>query len=100
MWFSDRALWEELHTVLYFWHSVGNELLTMFSNYLTDLNLTDMETCYKAFRREVLQAIPLEETRCGFEPEITVKVAKRKLRVYEVGSAIPREPMRKARKLD
>jgi hypothetical protein len=64
---------------------VGNKLLTLFSNCLTDLNLTDMETCYKAFRREALQSIPLKETRFGFEPEITVKVAKRKLRVYEVG---------------
>ncbi len=73
------------HRVLYFWHSAGNWMLTLLSNMLTDLNLTDMETCYKAFRREVLQAIPLEENRFGFEPEITVKIAKRRLRVYEVG---------------
>ena len=73
------------HRVLYFWHSAGNWMLTLLSNMLTDLNLTDMETCYKAFRREVLQAIPLQEDRFGFEPEITVKIAKRRLRVYEVG---------------
>jgi hypothetical protein len=64
---------------------MGNWLLTLISNMLTDLNLTDMETCYKAFRREVIQSIRLEESRFGFEPEVTVKVAKRNLRVYEVG---------------
>lgn len=73
------------HRVLYFWHSVGNWLLTLLSNAFTNLNLTDMETCYKVFRREVLQLIPIEENRFGFEPEITVKVAKRRLRIYEVG---------------
>ena len=73
------------HRVLYFWHSVGNSILTLFSNALTDLNLTDMETGYKAFRREVIQSIPIEEDCFGFEPEITVKIAKRKLRIYEVG---------------
>jgi len=83
--FGSRFMGSAPHRVLYFWHSVGNKLLTLFSNRLTDLNLTDMETCYKAFQREELQAIPLEETRFGFEPEITVKVAKRKLGVYEVG---------------
>jgi len=83
--FGSRFMGGAPHRVLYFWHSVGNKLLTLCSNCLTDLNLTDMETCYKAFQREILQAIPLEETRFGFEPEITVKVAKRKLRVYEVG---------------
>jgi glycosyltransferase involved in cell wall biosynthesis len=83
--FGSRFMGGAPHRVLYFWHSVGNKLLTLCSNCLTDLNLTDMETCYKAFEREILQAIPLQETRFGFEPEITVKVAKRKLRVYEVG---------------
>ena len=71
--------------VLYFWHSVGNRLLTLLSNCLTNINLSDMETCYKVFRREIIQAIPIEENRFGFEPEITVKVAKRRLRIYEVG---------------
>jgi glycosyltransferase involved in cell wall biosynthesis len=70
--------------VLYFWHSFANWGLTLLSNVFTDLNLTDMETCYKAFRREVIQSIVLEEDRFGFEPEITAKVAKKKLRIYEV----------------
>jgi glycosyltransferase involved in cell wall biosynthesis len=83
--YGSRFLGGRPHRVLYFWHSVGNWLLTLFSNALTDLNLTDMETCYKVFRREVIQAIPLEEDRFGFEPEVTVKIAKRRLRVYEVG---------------
>ena len=83
--YGSRFMGSGPHRVLYFWHSVGNSLLTLFSNALTDLNLTDMETCYKAFRREVIQSIPLEEDRFGFEPEITVKIAKRRLRVYEVG---------------
>ena len=83
--YGSRFMGGRPHRVLYFWHSVGNRLLTLFSNALTDLNLTDMETCYKVFRREVIQSIPLEEDRFGFEPEVTVKIAKRRLRVYEVG---------------
>ncbi len=83
--YGSRFLGGGPHRVLYFWHSVGNRLLTLLSNCLTDINLSDMETCYKAFHREVIQAIPLEENRFGFEPEITVKVAKRRLRIYEVG---------------
>src|SRR3989475_10537874 len=83
--YGSRFLGGRPHRVLYFWHSVGNKLLTLLSNCLTNINLTDMETCYKAFRREVIQSIPLQETRFGFEPEITVKIAKRRLRVYEVG---------------
>jgi len=83
--FGSRFLVGGPHRVLYFWHSVGNWLLTLLSNCLTNINLSDMETCYKVFRREVIQAIPLEENRFGFEPEITVKVARRKLRIYEVG---------------
>ena len=73
------------HRVLYYWHSVGNRFLTTLSNMLTDLNLTDMETCYKAFRRELVQSIRIEEDRFGFEPEITSKVARLGARVYEVG---------------
>lgn len=73
------------HRVLYFWHYVGNTFLTLCSNMATDLNLTDMETCYKAFRREILQTIRIQESRFGFEPEITAKVARAKLRIYEVG---------------
>ena len=73
------------HRVVYFWHMVGNKFLTLCSNMATNLNLTDMETCYKVFRREVLQRIVLEEDRFGFEPEITAKVAKLDVPIYEVG---------------
>ncbi|MFZ3263326.1 MAG: glycosyltransferase family 2 protein [Terriglobales bacterium] len=83
--FGSRFMGGGPHRVLYFWHSVGNSFLTLLSNCLTNINLTDMETCYKAFRREVIQSIPIEENRFGFEPEITVKVARRKLRIFEVG---------------
>jgi glycosyltransferase involved in cell wall biosynthesis len=72
------------HRVLYFWHSVGNWLLTTLSNMLSNLNLTDMECCYKLFRREVIEAIELKEDRFGFEPEVTAKVAKLRCRIYEV----------------
>jgi glycosyltransferase involved in cell wall biosynthesis len=83
--YGSRFLGSRPHRVLYFWHSVGNWALTLLSNCLTNINLTDMETCYKVFRREIIQAIPIEENRFGFEPEITVKIAKRRLRIYEVG---------------
>ncbi|HSM13215.1 MAG TPA: glycosyltransferase family 2 protein [Thermoanaerobaculia bacterium] len=83
--YGSRFMGGAPHRVLYFWHSVGNGFLTVLSNMFTNLNLTDMETCYKAFRREVIQSIEIEEDRFGFEPEITAKVAKRGLRVYEVG---------------
>jgi glycosyltransferase involved in cell wall biosynthesis len=83
--YGSRFLGSGPHRVLYYWHSVGNWLLTLLSNALTNMNMTDMETCYKVFKREVIQSIPIEEDRFGFEPEITVKVAKRRLRVYEVG---------------
>ena len=82
--FGSRFL-GETHRVLYFWHSLGNKLLTTLSNMATDLNLTDMETCYKMFRREVIQSITIEEDRFGFEPEITAKVARGGYRIYEVG---------------
>lgn len=83
--YGSRFLGSGPHRVLYFWHSVGNSLLTLLSNCLTNINLSDMETCYKVFRREIIQSIPIEEDRFGFEPEITVKIAKRRLRIYEVG---------------
>jgi len=83
--FGSRFAGGESHRVFYFWHSVVNRLLTLLSNMLTDLNLTDMEVCYKVFRREILQQIRVEENRFGFEPEITAKVAKLHCRVYEVG---------------
>ncbi|HEX7606482.1 MAG TPA: glycosyltransferase family 2 protein [Usitatibacter sp.] len=83
--FGSRFMGAEPHRVLYFWHRMGNGLLTILSNMCTNLNLTDMETCYKVFRREIIQAIPIEENRFGFEPEITAKVARLGCRIYEVG---------------
>jgi glycosyltransferase involved in cell wall biosynthesis len=82
--FGSRVLGGGAHRVLYFWHSVGNKLLTTASNVFTNLNLTDMETCYKVFRREVLESFTLEEDRFGIEPELTAKVAAGRWRVYEV----------------
>jgi len=82
--FGSRFLGSGSHRVLYFWHSIGNQLLTLFSNMATNLNLTDMETCYKVFRREVLKQITIQENRFGFEPEITAKVAKLKVPLYEI----------------
>jgi len=83
--FGSRFMSGRPHRVLYFWHRLGNQLLTIFSNMMTNLNLTDMETCYKVFRREIIQSIEIEENRFGFEPEITAKVAKIGCRIYEVG---------------
>ena len=83
--FGSRFASGDEHRVLYFWHSIGNKVLTLASNMVTDLNLTDMETCYKVFRREVIQSLELEETRFGFEPEVTAKVAAMNLRIYEIG---------------
>jgi len=84
--FGSRFMGAEAHRVVYFWHMVGNRVLTLLSNMSTNLNLTDMETCYKVFRREVLQKIRIEENRFGFEPEITAKVSRLKdCRIYEVG---------------
>jgi glycosyltransferase involved in cell wall biosynthesis len=83
--YGSRFVTHRPHRVLLFWHAVGNRLLTAASNAFTNLNLTDMETCYKAFRREVIQDLDLREDRFGFEPEVTAKVAKRGWRVYEVG---------------
>ena len=83
--FGSRFVGGEPHRVLYFWHSVVNRFLTTLSNIFTNLNLTDMEVCYKVFRREILQKIRIEEDRFGFEPEITAKVAKLGCRIYEVG---------------
>jgi glycosyltransferase involved in cell wall biosynthesis len=82
--FGSRFIASNARRVLYYWHSVGNKLLTTLSNMATNLNLTDMETCYKAFRQEVVRKITIEENRFGFEPEITAKVSKLKVRVYEV----------------
>lgn len=83
--YGSRFMGGDERRVLYFWHAVGNKLLTLFSNMLTNLNLTDMETCYKAFRRDVINKISIDENRFGFEPEITAKIAKMGCRIYEVG---------------
>jgi glycosyltransferase involved in cell wall biosynthesis len=83
--FGSRFIGSGEHRVLYYWHSVGNRFLTTFSNMVTNLNLTDMETCTKVFRREVIQSVKLTEDRFGFEPEITAIVARRGDRIYEVG---------------
>lgn len=83
--FGSRYLSGKIHRVLYFWHTLGNKLLTFLSNMFTDLNLTDMETCYKVFRREIIQGIDIKEDRFGFEPEIVAKIAQKKIRIYEIG---------------
>jgi len=82
--FGSRFAGQGTHRVLYFWHYVGNKFLTLLSNIFTELNLTDMETCYKVFTNEALNDIEIKENRFGFEPEITAKIAKKKLRIYEV----------------
>lgn len=83
--YGSRFISGEARRVLYYWHSVGNRLLTFASNVVTNINLSDMETCYKIFRRELIQSLRLEEDRFGFEPEVTVKIAKTGARIYEVG---------------
>lgn len=83
--FGSRFVGGDAHRVLYFWHALGNRFLTLFSNALTNLNLTDMECCYKVFRREIIKQIQVEENRFGFEPEVTAKVARLGCRIFEVG---------------
>lgn len=83
--YGSRFMTTREHRVLFFWHSVGNRVLTLLSNMITNLNLTDMETGYKVFRREIIQSIKLEQDRFGFEPEVTVKISRMNLRIYEVG---------------
>ncbi|HZZ58976.1 MAG TPA: glycosyltransferase family 2 protein [Opitutaceae bacterium] len=83
--FGSRFMGGQPHRVLYFWHMMGNKFLTLFSNMCTNLNITDMETCYKVFRRQVLERITIEESRFGFEPEVTAKVARLGVPIYEVG---------------
>lgn len=83
--YGSRFQGGQPHRVVYFWHRVGNGFLTIFSNLFTDLNLTDMETCYKAFRSDIIKNIKIEEKRFGFEPEITAKISKLNCRIYEVG---------------
>jgi len=83
--FGSRFMGGGPHRVLYFWHYMGNKFLTLLSNMFTNINLSDMETCYKMFRREIIQAIEIEENRFGFEPEITAKIARGNHRIYEIG---------------
>jgi len=83
--YGSRFMGGRPHRVLYFWHSLGNQFLTLLSNMFSDLNLTDMETGYKAFRREIIENVTIKENRFGFEPEITAKIAKMRCRIYEVG---------------
>ena len=83
--FGSRFQSGRPHRVVYFWHRIGNGFLTLLSNIFTDLNLTDMETCYKAFKRDVIQSVRICENRFGFEPEITAKISRRNLKIYEVG---------------
>lgn len=97
--YGTRFMGSEPHRVFYFWHMVGNKLLTLFSNMLTNLTLTDMETCYKVFRRDVMQKIRIEENRFGFEPEITAKVAKLHVRIYEVGISYAGRSYREGKKI-
>jgi glycosyltransferase involved in cell wall biosynthesis len=82
--YGSRFLGGGAHRVVYYWHYLGNQLLTMLSNMTTNLNLTDMEVCYKVFKRELIQSIPLKENRFGFEVEVTAKIARRKVKIYEV----------------
>lgn len=83
--FGSRFMGGKPHRVVYYWHMLGNKFLTTLSNMFTNINLTDMETCYKAFKREIIQSIHIQEDRFGFEPEITAKIAKLNCRIYEVG---------------
>jgi glycosyltransferase involved in cell wall biosynthesis len=83
--YGSRFVTGDYRRVLFFWHMLGNKFLTLLSNMLTNLNLSDMETCYKVFRRDVLEKITIEENRFGFEPEITAKISKMDLRIYEIG---------------
>lgn len=97
--YGSRFQGGQPHRVVYFWHRIGNGLLTIFSNLFTDLNLTDMETCYKAFRTEIIKKIKIEEKRFGFEPEITAKISKLNCRIYEVGISYYGRTYREGKKI-
>ncbi|MGD9975752.1 MAG: glycosyltransferase family 2 protein [Desulfatirhabdiaceae bacterium] len=97
--FGSRFMGGNPHRVLYFWHRVGNGFLTLASNMFTNLNLTDMESCYKAFRRDIIQGIDIEEKRFGFEPEIVAKVAKTRCRIFEVGISYYGRTYREGKKI-
>lgn len=98
--YGSRFLGSGPHRVLFFWHRVGNSILTLLSNMFTNLNLTDIETCYKVFRREVIASIEIEEDRFGFEPEITAKVAKTGCRLYEVGISYSGRTYKEGKKIN
>ncbi len=98
--FGSRFIGGESHRVLFFWHSIGNKLLTFLSNIFTNLNLTDMEVCYKVFKRDILDKIELKEKRFGFEPEFTSKVSKLKCRIYEVGISYAGRTYGEGKKID
>lgn len=98
--FGSRFMGAGAHRVVFFWHMVGNRFLTLLSNILTNINLTDMETCYKMFRREIFQQITIEEDRFGFEPEITAKVAKMQCRIYEVGISYAGRTYKEGKKIN
>lgn len=98
--FGSRFMGGRPHRVVYFWHAVGNKFLTLLSNMFTNLNLTDMETCYKAFRAPIIKAVTIEEDRFGFEPEITAKLAKMNCRIYEVGISYNGRTYAEGKKID
>jgi hypothetical protein len=98
--YGSRFVGGEAHRVLFFWHMVGNKFLTLLSNMFTNLNLTDMETCYKVFRKDVLDRITIKEDRFGFEPEITAKLAKLNVRIYEVGISYSGRGYGEGKKID
>jgi glycosyltransferase involved in cell wall biosynthesis len=98
--YGSRFIGDRPHRVLYFWHRVGNGILTLLSNMLTNLNLTDMETCYKVFKRNIIQSINIEEARFGFEPEITAKIARMGCVIYEVGIAYYGRTYEQGKKVD
>ena len=98
--YGSRFVGGESHRVLYFWHYLGNRFLTLLSNSFSNLNLSDMETCYKVFRREVIQSITIEESRFGFEPEITAKIARKGVRVFEVGISYSGRTYEEGKKID
>ena len=98
--YGSRFKGGQPHRIVYFWHRVGNGLLTLLSNIFTDLNLSDMETCYKTFRSEVIKNIKIEEKRFGFEPEITAKVSKKDYRIYEVGISYYGRTYEREKRLD
>lgn len=98
--YGSRFMGSEAHRVLFFWHMVGNKMLTFFSNMLSNLSLTDMETCFKVFKREVIRKITIEENRFGFEPEITAKLAKMGVRIYEVGISYAGRSYKEGKKIN